>query len=638
MLLRKALLAVSIVFVFCVNAQEVPRRMSFADIELKIEDDAAVIIKERMNKLTANQKFFNNLKAKFDLHAPIIQRILTENKVPDEFKYLCVMESSLNPAAVSTSNAVGYWQFKKESGVEVGLRVDAQIDERKNIVASTIAACKYLKRSNSVLNNWVLTCQSYNQGLGGTKRSVDNALFGVKKMTIDGKTHEYVVKFLAYILLFNANASAQAPSLILMEYDKCADKTLAEIADIAEIKIEDLKPHNLWLNTNKVPTDKQYIVLLPVQADKTGYVVEKLKITTFSPEIYANKTKADSVGNTTTTTDSDSPKPKKKWWRVFGNKDSDQLNSTDVPVYMNINGIPAIQAKPGDNSHKLANQGGIRYKRFLKNNEMRSFDDLIPGKFYYLDKKKSQAAVVFHIVMPNESLWEIAQKYGVTSESIMEKNRMADGEALALGRKLYLRHHRPANEAVIIEKVKLPEPIRDTIYQTNTEVIRDTVIRIDTVIKKVVIKEKTPSKIDTNPKVLEQPKIEDLDNETENPVKTSVLPNPVNMATHVVEQGQTMYFISKKYNVPVDSIKKWNNLLDNNLKIGSTLIIGNTTTKSEATKTIPASATTLSHEVKHGETLYAIARKYGVSVTELSKLNQLENNAIKPGMTLIIRK
>lgn len=300
------------------------------------------------------------------------------------------MESSLNPMAVSSSNAVGYWQFKKESGAELGLRIDDNIDERKNIVSSSIAACKYLKRSNVLLDNWVLSCQSYNVGLGGTKRSVDNSLFGTKQMTISSATHEYVVKYLAYILLFQNLQIETTPSINLLEFADGKNMTLDEIASKAELNVEDLKPHNQWLKTSKVPDDKIYPVLIPVSADKTAYVVDKLNIKSFT-------TKVDPVTAANTTKDDTETKPtKKKWWQVFGGnaKDEDQLNGTDVPVFMTINGLSAIQAKPGDNLHKLANQGKVRYKKFLKFNEMRSFDDLVPGKFYYLQDKKRSVGVV----------------------------------------------------------------------------------------------------------------------------------------------------------------------------------------------------------------------------------------------------
>ncbi len=624
----------SIITLLIGSAQEIPRKMLFADMELKIEDDAAEIIRTRMKKLTANTKFFTGLKNKFELHAPLIQKALAENQVPDEFKFLCLMESSLNPAAVSTSNAVGYWQFKKESGIEVGLRIDHEIDERKNIVASTIAASKYLKRSNAVLNNWVLTCQSYNVGLGGTRRSVDNALFGEKKMTIDSRTHEYVIKFLAYILLFKQNQASSAPTLTLLEYKGGQNKTLDEIATQTELNKEDLKSYNLWLTVSRIPNDRIYPVILPIPADRATLVMQKLNIK-------ANEVVAETTIKTPKQEEEEDTKPsKKKWWQIFSDKDEDQLNGTDVPVFIDINGIRAIQAKPGDNSHKLANQGEIRYKRFLRFNEMRTFDELIPGKFYYLDAKKSDASVLFHIVMPNESLWDIAQKYGITTESIKDKNRMDDGEALALGRKLYLRFNRPENEPMIVEKIQIPEAPRDTVVLVNQQVIRDTVVKIDTVFHKAAPKDPS-SQTAKEPQVLENKRIEELDKEPENQ------PKSIENVYHTVEQGQTMYFISRKYGTAIDSIRSWNQLQDNGLKIGSALLVKKgkpvsavVTEKKqvEPVQNPVANGGNIQHIVQSKETLYGISKKYGVNVSSIIELNHLEGNALKLGMVLEIPK
>ena len=87
------------------------------------------------------------------LYFPIIENIFKEEGVPDDFKYLSLQESGLISDAVSTSNAVGFWQFKDFTAREVGLRVDKQIDERKNIVSSTRGAAVYLKRNNFLMNN-----------------------------------------------------------------------------------------------------------------------------------------------------------------------------------------------------------------------------------------------------------------------------------------------------------------------------------------------------------------------------------------------------------------------------------------------------------------------------------------------------
>ncbi len=120
--------------------------------------------------LGANKKYVASLVDKMRLYFPVIEPILTQGNIPPEFKFLCVQESSLNPNAISTSNAVGYWQFKLETAKDVGLKVDQDIDERRHIIEATKGAVNYFTRNNGVLNNWVSTLLSYRVGLGTIKK------------------------------------------------------------------------------------------------------------------------------------------------------------------------------------------------------------------------------------------------------------------------------------------------------------------------------------------------------------------------------------------------------------------------------------------------------------------------------------
>jgi membrane-bound lytic murein transglycosylase D len=101
---------------------------------------------------------------------PIIEPILKEQGVPDDFKYLAMIESNLMPTAQSPANAVGIWQFIKEAGKQYGLEVDVEVDERYNIEKATVAACKYLKDSYARFGNWTTAAASYNAGSGGVSK------------------------------------------------------------------------------------------------------------------------------------------------------------------------------------------------------------------------------------------------------------------------------------------------------------------------------------------------------------------------------------------------------------------------------------------------------------------------------------
>lgn len=97
---------------------------------------------------------------------PVIEPILKANGLPDDFKYLAVIESNLNPLAKSPAGAAGLWQFMPATGREFGLEVNSNIDERYHIEKETKAACKYLKDAYQKYGNWLCVAAAYNAGQG----------------------------------------------------------------------------------------------------------------------------------------------------------------------------------------------------------------------------------------------------------------------------------------------------------------------------------------------------------------------------------------------------------------------------------------------------------------------------------------
>ena len=105
--------------------------------------------------LKRSNRYFDRLSA-----------LLKEEGIPEDFKYLCLIESGLTQA-VSPAGARGFWQFMPKTAQEYGLRVDREVDERLHIEKSTVAACNYLKDAYAKFNDWTLVAASYNMGMGG---------------------------------------------------------------------------------------------------------------------------------------------------------------------------------------------------------------------------------------------------------------------------------------------------------------------------------------------------------------------------------------------------------------------------------------------------------------------------------------
>ena len=123
---------------------QVPTQLEFADLTVKITPQAQREIQLDVDAQYRNPSYFKVKQERVNLYMPIVERELRSQGVPEDLKYLVIQESGLIPDAVSTSNAVGFWQFKQGTAEEVGLRVDAQVDERKSIASSSRGAAGFV--------------------------------------------------------------------------------------------------------------------------------------------------------------------------------------------------------------------------------------------------------------------------------------------------------------------------------------------------------------------------------------------------------------------------------------------------------------------------------------------------------------
>lgn len=134
-----------------------------------------------------------------ELWFPIIEPILKRKGIPDDFKYIAVVESSLQSERVSNRNAVGFWQILEGTGKEFGLNINHEIDERYNPVKSTYAACKFFNLTRKYFGNWTNAAASYNMGMPAMikacKRHKSNSYHDLK---LNRESSRYIYKILAY--------------------------------------------------------------------------------------------------------------------------------------------------------------------------------------------------------------------------------------------------------------------------------------------------------------------------------------------------------------------------------------------------------------------------------------------------------
>ena len=205
---------------------------------------------------------------------PIIEPILKANGIPDDFKYLAVIESHLDSRVTSPARAVGMWQFMEGTAKQYGLTVTPTIDERCHVTKATEAACRYLKAAYAKYGDWATVAASYNAGMGKisgelTKQKVENSL----DLWLVEETTRYVYRILAIKRIFEApyKYGFVMKAEDLYKPIDCQEVTIStDILDLAlfaqeyEITYADLKRFNPWLRDRKLLTlGKSYQLLIP---------------------------------------------------------------------------------------------------------------------------------------------------------------------------------------------------------------------------------------------------------------------------------------------------------------------------------------------------------------------------------------
>lgn len=636
------------------QAPEVPREMQFADLTIRINEQARREIQLDVDALHRNKIYFNNKAERAHLYFPFVERELREAGVPEDFKYLVLQESSLVADAVSSSNAVGFWQFKQGTAEEVFLRADMQIDERKNIVSSTRGAAIYLKKNNAQFDNWMCALVSYQMGLGGARAYFGSQFNGKKTIDVDRNSHWYFKKFLAHKIAFEnqiGNVLVSNPEY-LEELKVSGPSSLKEISKKLEVSEEQLVELNKWAVKGEIPSDKTYSVFYMKQGTPPGR------------PIVAQRNGAPSAPQQSQLSTTGFPK-------VSGNQ-----NEATAPNQIEVNNIKGIKAPNTTSQANFAKQVGISRNRFRKLNDLGKDDPVVAGQYYYLDKKSAKADVANHVVMPRETLWSISQKYGIRLAALKAKNRIREDSDLTPGMVLNLQDHRKRGEEFVMvsgqEYRKMLEALSDTPVQESRPLAAATQSAPQPAVQPAPQTQEQPRPTLTPPTTTEEVRPSRTEPETVTENRSTVPENDLSRPTepapraepqpartasetgrvHVVAPGETLFRLSQNYNVSVDDLKRWNNLSDNTIRVGQEIKVQATSTSASTVQTTaPASASTPSrvaetvtgsgtiiHTVVSGETLFRLGQNYGVSVDDIKKWNNLPDNTITVGQRITIYK
>ena len=240
----------------------IPKSMLFFGEKINLEDED---IRERLDREIITNVYFQSSTTfalkRANRYFPEIERILAEENVPEDFKYLSVIESNLSEVA-SPVGANGFWQFMPFTAKEYGLVINDEVDERLNLTKSTRAACAFIKNAHIIFGDWINACASYNRGIGGVQSDMKwQKTEHYFDTDMNNETGRYVFRIMAMKLIMENPRSYGFDIPMEQLYKPLSTKTvkltkpisnLADWAKSKRINLKILRKLNPWLISNKL--------------------------------------------------------------------------------------------------------------------------------------------------------------------------------------------------------------------------------------------------------------------------------------------------------------------------------------------------------------------------------------------------
>ena len=292
--------------------------ISEADVKQRVNNISSAVqvrytadVQKHIRQYTTNNKKGTEvILGRATLYFPMFESILADNELPQELKYLSIVESGLKPSATSRVGAAGLWQFMKSTGRMMGLKVNGTIDERRDPVKSTQAAAEYLKYLHEKFGDWTLALAAYNCGPGNVRKAIRRSggkrnYWDIQKY-LPRETRNYIPKFIAVSYLmqhyYEHNLVPKQPEAHLQHtataqvYERVSLSSISKQYNISLATIRLLNPAYL---KNYIPasTEGKYMLTLPT--DTMYDFVNASQSATLLSRGYAVKINTDAEAETT---------------------------------------------------------------------------------------------------------------------------------------------------------------------------------------------------------------------------------------------------------------------------------------------------------------------------------------------------
>ncbi len=322
-----------------------------------------------------------------------------------------------------------------------------------------------------------------------------------------------------------------------------------------------------------------------------------------------------------------------------------------------VNGIQAIMAKPGETPEQVAARYNMSTWQIYKYNDISKGDMLSPGEIIYLKPKRRRSFENNHTVKNGETMREISQKYGVKVKHLYKLNRLEPGLEVRPGEVINLKEKRDVPPA-ILERNDNPNQVnavdlilnqrtapqggqsKGTVYEVQAgETLQDIAQRMNVSALDLARWNNLDGySVAAGQILVLRPNVK-MSEETQVDYRNFMSNNGAASAprTHIVIRGETLFSIARLYRLSVDSLTAWNQLEGKPLMLDRKLYLQRVGGTSPAKSNNNAGQFDAYHFVQPGETLYSISRKYAISVEEIKAWNRLENNQIEVGQRLQVR-
>lgn len=397
-----------------------------------------------------------NMLGLAEYYFPIFEEALDARNMPMELKYLPIIESALNPRALSRAGASGIWQFMYYTGKRYGLEINSYVDERRDPVKASLAAVDFLHDLYKIYGDWHLVIAAYNCGPGNVNKAIHRS--GGKRdfweiyYRLPKETRGYVPAFIAaaYTMTYaREHDFVPKPSFLPIATDTIMvgqPLHFSQIAEVMQIPVEIIRELNPQYRRDVVPAkDKAYPLRLAFDHSTVFASLEdsifKYRRYHFFPDNKLVVLPSDSRHPVV------SPAGREAIHYTVKSGDAVGLiagwfnvSSSDLRYWNNINGNlirvgqRLVVYVPKD---KAAHYQNIANSRMGRSSAASTFSSAPPAS---IQANLSDADYIYHTVRSGENLWTIAQKYpGVTNEDILRLNNITDASKLKPGQKLKIK-------------------------------------------------------------------------------------------------------------------------------------------------------------------------------------------------------